>query len=267
MTTSTPPAEVGLPDGRTVATANPWEVEVLWREVSGDGMYTRAAAALPADAVIVDVGAHIGLSALCFADRLPDARIYAVEAAPATFECLRRNLERYVPGATAIHAAVGDRDGTATFEYYPNSTSMSTMYADEDDDRRNVTAVMTHGGVPAREQQGFLTSLRAGSSRVTVPVVRLSTLLRRAGIDRVDLLKVDVERAEWDVLCGIDAGHWPLIGAVVAEVHDIDGQLDRVVRLLRERGYTVEVGQDPSFAGGSVHLLHATAARDGRAAR
>ena len=53
---------------------------------------------------------------------------------------------------------------------------------------------------------------------------------------RVDFLKVDVERAELEVLKGVSARDWSRIGKVVCEVHDIDGALEQVQDLLRATG-------------------------------
>ncbi|TGD36472.1 hypothetical protein EB834_19580 [Brevibacterium aurantiacum] len=36
------------------------------------------------------------------------------------------------------------------------------------------------------------------------------------GLEKVSLLKIDVERSELDVIRGISADHWPLIERVVA---------------------------------------------------
>uniref|UniRef100_A0A0D3L0V8 Methyltransferase FkbM domain-containing protein n=1 Tax=Emiliania huxleyi (strain CCMP1516) TaxID=280463 RepID=A0A0D3L0V8_EMIH1 len=62
-------------------------------------------------------------------------------------------------------------------------------------------------------------------------------MLEELGVERVDLLKVDCEGDELAVLRGISARHWAAIRQVVAEVHDINGRLDRVVALLRRHGF------------------------------
>jgi FkbM family methyltransferase len=47
------------------------------------------------------------------------------------------------------------------------------------------------------------------------PLRRLSNLLREERIDRVALLKVDVEKSELEVLAGIDDEHWPHIDRAI----------------------------------------------------
>lgn len=44
----------------------------------------------------------------------------------------------------------------------------------------------------------------------------VSDLIQEHGLPRVDLLKIDVERAELDVLRGVAPAHWPLIHQVTA---------------------------------------------------
>ena len=57
-----------------------------------------------------------------------------------------------------------------------------------------------------------------------------------------------MERAELEVLRGVAEEHWPLVGAVVAEVHDENGRLAAVRELLEGRGFAVDVRQDPLLA-------------------
>lgn len=52
----------------------------------------------------------------------------------------------------------------------------------------------------------------------------------------VDLLKIDVERAELAVLRGVQPEDWPRIRQVSMEVHDVDGQLQRVLDVLQTQG-------------------------------
>ena len=65
-----------------------------------------------------------------------------------------------------------------------------------------------------------------------------------AGVERVDLLKVDVEGAEEAVLAGIPDATWPAIRQLVVEVHDVDGRLERLRRLLERCGYRTQSARE-----------------------
>ena len=79
-------------------------------------------------------------------------------------------------------------------------------------------------------------------------------------LKKVDLLKVDVERAELAVLRGISDSDWPKIRQIVIEVHDIDGRLAEVKRLLTvDAGFQVTaVEQDRNLKGSTLYNIYAT---------
>ncbi|CAN0151235.1 unnamed protein product, partial [Ectocarpus sp. 13 AM-2016] len=56
------------------------------------------------------------------------------------------------------------------------------------------------------------------------------------GVDKIDLLKIDVEGAELDVLLGIEQQDWPKIKQVVAEVHPVGDRVTRACELLGRHG-------------------------------
>ena len=76
----------------------------------------------------------------------------------------------------------------------------------------------------------------------------------------MDLLKVDVERAELEVLMGIDAADWPRIRQIAMEVHDLDNRLSIIQSLLRDTaGFTkIETDQDGTLTGSSLYTIYAT---------
>jgi FkbM family methyltransferase len=113
-------------------------------------------------ATILDLGANVGVSALFFRRQFPDARIVAVEASPALCRLLRENTAGL--GVEVRDVAVAARSGTATFYESAESWTGSTI--------------------------------RAVGPAVQVPAVSLDELLECGA----DLVKVDVEGAEFDVL-------------------------------------------------------------------
>jgi FkbM family methyltransferase len=140
---------------------------------------------LPDPEVIVDLGSHAGFSVLFFRARFPAARIIAVEADPRTLRKLQRNVG-HLGGVTIVHAAMGADDGTARLDVGELSWS-------------------------SRRARGTV----AG---VAVPAISLDTLCRRLQLRRIDLLKIDIEGAEWDVLNALPEQF--RIREIVGELHD-----------------------------------------------
>jgi hypothetical protein len=98
-----------------------------------------------------------------------------------------------------------------------------------------------------------------GASRnYRCPGRTLSSVLDGFGVDRIDLLKIDVEGAELDVLSGISECDWPRIRQIVAEVHDVAGRAALIRRQLVERGFAeVTITQELEFGGTSLHNVYA----------
>ena len=95
----------------------------------------------------------------------------------------------------------------------------------------------------------ILYQLASPSARreVCSQLTTLPALLRREGLHGrdIDMVKVDVEGAEWLVLQGIDDGTWARIRQLVVEVHNIDGRVNKVAQLLRDKGFAnVVVGTE-----------------------
>jgi FkbM family methyltransferase len=248
---------VQLADGRSIACTNPLDQQI-WPGLWEDSPYDDGLASLRAGDVIVDVGAHLGLTALYFSDRVPGVRVIAFEPTPDTYACLADNVERLMPNVSAVNLALGAAPGTAELTYYPNHTMMATTVVDDADDEHNMSAVLANFGVNAEAQVQFWRDFRAGMRLYAVRVTTLGDVIDEHGIDEIGLLKIDVERGELAVLRGLRPDQWSRVRQAVVEVHNIGDNLSAVLELLREHGYDTKVFQEPVFAGGSVHIVYAS---------
>jgi FkbM family methyltransferase len=125
--------------------------------------------------VVVDVGANIGCTSILFAQRA--RRVLAFEASPSTFAFLHRNIERAGLRNVELHnEALGAEPGVSQLTY----------------------AVVNRAG-------GFVsagTPTSSGHVTETITIARLDDAVRRAALDSLDLLKIDVEGFEKSVLDG-----------------------------------------------------------------
>ncbi|MGO4759143.1 FkbM family methyltransferase, partial [Streptomyces sp. 2MCAF27] len=138
---------------------------------------------------------------------------------------------------------------------------LSGRYADSRLDRQRVRTIASKDLGPAVSGRDVedIVDARLGATRMTRPVITLSSVIEEQGIARIDLLKIDVERGELDVLAGIADGHWPLIRRIVIEVDDADGRLAAVLELLRSHGYTVAVDDNTGQAAADgLRVVHAS---------
>jgi FkbM family methyltransferase len=161
---------------------------------------------LPRSDVLVDLGANFGLATCYLVSCLPFSRVLAVEPNPLCRRVLERNLRcragmraELVP---AMVAALDDDEGRLAL----SRNFVLARSADYRYDERPTTRVFD--GLPRR---------------------RLSTILHDRGISRVDLLKMDVEFAEYDVT-GADAEELRRCNCVIAELHGIADQRESLMR-------------------------------------
>lgn len=116
------------------------------------------------------------------------------------------------------------------------------------------------GGIPTWWISRTLFEAAIGTSRRVCPMQTLSDVVERERPSRIDLLKIDVEGAEFEVLLGVADETWPLVRQVVLEGVDVDGRLAAIATLLRARGFLdlhVETSTTASSRGLTNFVLHA----------
>ncbi|MFE9068500.1 FkbM family methyltransferase [Streptomyces violaceusniger] len=255
-----------LPDGTSVFSLNGNETDYLYREIFHDESYIPPRGwDLPARPVVFDIGANIGLFTLFTLQRWPDAQVFSFEPVPDVFEALRRNTEQLI--AVRLHnVALGDADQSRELTYYPKYTMMSGFDADPAVDRTLATAFVSSTAESLdeglreefiHEVEGLVDDCLDERRMVRCDVQRLETFAAGAGIDRVDLLKVDVEGFELRVLRGIGDRLWPGIGNAVIEVADRKGELDAVLSLLEDHGMRTFVRQAAEYRKTDLHTVFA----------
>jgi FkbM family methyltransferase len=125
--------------------------------------------------VVFDIGAHCGVSAYHFAQRVgPTGRVYAFEPDAGSFEYLQRNIELHrLTNVTAIPIAVAGRSGRRSFN---NDSSQGAAFSD---------LVFRGGASPSQE----------------VDALTLADACEHVGAEPA-FVKLDVEGAEVEIVEG-----------------------------------------------------------------
>jgi amino acid adenylation domain-containing protein/FkbM family methyltransferase len=246
-----------LPNQLQVRHQNRNETEFIYDQIFSQRMYLRHGVKLRDGDCVFDVGANIGLFTLFVYEHYPRARVFAFEPMPTSFACLRDNVGRYDLPAVLYRCALSNRTGAGRFMFYPKWTASSSLYGDAQAEEAALLTYLRNQGKEVAEYAAQLAAGRYEGEEVECRLQRLSEIIAEQKIERIDLLKLDVEKSEWDVLEGIDAEDWNKIRQVVVEVHDLEGRLERMQQLLAEQGFVVEVEQEAGLVGTNIYSLYA----------
>ncbi|AND15928.1 non-ribosomal peptide synthetase [Rathayibacter tritici] len=234
-----------LPDGTTVFHHNARETDFVYDEVFVQQEYLRHGVTIRDGDRVLDIGANIGLFTLFVARHAPGAVVHAFEPIPPLVDTLRRNVALHAPRAVVHPLGVSAEPGEATFTFYRHNTVISSSRTSPEEAHELMSSYVLgqdgQGSVDVDDVPlvGRLVDARLGSDEFVCELTTVSDALVSTGLDRVDLLKIDVENAEYDVLKGVSATDWARVRQVVVEVHDIGGRLEHVTTLLRALGFTV----------------------------
>jgi len=132
---------------------------------------------------VVDLGANIGLTSVYLAKRYGATLIVAVEPDPQNAELVRRNFRQNAIRGYVVEAAIGPQDGTVRFS-------------------SEVDSNIGHVSLEGRE----------------VPMVSMETLCASHALQRIDVLKMDIEGGEQQLLSG-PIGWLSNVKSIVAEFH------------------------------------------------
>ena len=262
-----------LQNGLRLFYLNWGETRFLYDEIFEANSYLRHGIELHDGDTVVDVGANIGLFDLFLHQKWPGIRLFSFEPIPEIFAVLCANVRLHGMNARAFDVALADRVGTAEFTFYPNNSVMSGRYADHSEDVETTRAFIGNRdpafASQAQEDPDFAERAndlleRLFERRTAVVNLRpLSEIVAAEGIDQIDLLKIDAEKSEHEVLAGLTDADWPRVRQIVIEVHDFDGRLRRIQEFLREKGFRLQVEQDPLLRSTAIFDLYGTARSPG----
>lgn len=177
----------------------------MWMEIFIDKEYELPSTMFPK--TIIDIGANVGFSSLNFILRDPNTHIVALEPDPHNFSVLRKNVG-YISAVTLLQKAIAAQSGERMFYTMPHQ-GMSSSFIKQDK-----------------------------AEAITVPTISLDEVLDNSGWQQVDLVKFDIEGAEWEVFKNAPLER---IKALIGEYHeDLVGKpLNDFIALFP--GFTAEV--------------------------
>lgn len=254
-----------LPNGIEIAYQSRAEVDFFYEDVFEHEVYLRHGITLKDGDCVFDVGANIGFFTLFVHQKCTPGIVYAFEPAKPLFDILRFNTSRHGASVRLFNFGIADEHKRASFTFYPQSSGMSSFYADKEEEKEVLRALMQNqqrsgmaGMSDVLKHADDLLEERFRSETLDCELRPLSEVIREWGVGRIDLLKIDVQKSELDVLEGIAGDDWLKIQQIVIEVHDNGGRLALVQALLDSHGYATTVEQDDPYGSSIIYNLYAT---------
>lgn len=166
---------------------------------------------LSPNALVLDIGAHIGSFTLYLKQKRPDLKIYCFEPAPDNFKILSENIT--INGFSDIklfQVAVASQTGQ---KYLEKEKLASNAY-------------------------------KLGQSGKRVDCLDLDTFIKNEGIYEIDLIKMDCEGAEFEILTNFK--NLKKVKSIILEYHRISVKFDDsyIVNLMRTNNFKLKNRRD-----------------------
>jgi FkbM family methyltransferase len=188
--------------------------------------------------VIFDIGANVGDVSSYLLHYFPSATVFAFEPCSATYEQLLANVQK---------TGYGDRFRPFRLGFFDEET----------EGMLHVTSA--HGAnslvTPGEEYRSLNPHIKTVATE-QIPLMRLDDFVARERIDKIDLVKIDVEGVEQQVLRGGADTFANRVATVVMEVSFVrrprgDGEYIRLFQLLHDYGFAPAEIYDLSHAEGA----------------
>ncbi|MFN4909960.1 MAG: FkbM family methyltransferase [Flavobacteriales bacterium] len=261
--------QVNLQDGTRIHCVRKPEAKMLDHHVEG---YLKHGISIKNNDIVFDVGANVGVFGVRVMQKAENVSVYAFEPIPEIAAALSKNAALHGQGKmVVIEKGVSSSNGIATFTYFPNTPALSTLHPEQWDDnpgafKEAVKSTMKNPPqnmrwmrwIPSPFAGVIAWFLVRGRKQFSCELITIDEVIKQHSIERIDLLKIDCEGAEWDVLQGVNTENWNKVNAVVAEVHDSNGRLNKTIELLKKHGFTsFEIEQEEGLANSKMFNLFA----------
>jgi amino acid adenylation domain-containing protein/FkbM family methyltransferase len=252
-----------LPNNMAIVHRNTYETDFFYSQIFEEHTDLKHGITIHDGDCIFDVGANIGLFTL-FVNQLADkVSVFAFEPIPPIFEALRINTNLYAANTKIFQHGLSDEMRIVEFTYYPQSSCQSGYYADVDEDMQILKEIMLNQHQNLAEHTGLtdyfdkIIEDRAQQQTFICETKTISSVIQQHQIERIDLLKIDTEKSEYEILMGINDLDWLKIRQIVIEAHNKDGQIQKIVELLEVHDYSVVVEQDLLLKGTNIYNIYA----------
>jgi FkbM family methyltransferase len=165
--------------------------------------------------VVLDIGANNGLFSLLM---LNDGckKIYAFEPNQESLINLK-HLFRNTDKVVSVEKAVYTKDEPLEFFIDPNNTTIGSV------------------------SEQHLLSNGTSVQKIVVPAVSLKTFIKENNLDRISLVKMDIEGAEYEIIHNLEDEIFDKVDRFLIEYHEnTDNRVVKLIDKLKSKGYDID---------------------------
>lgn len=252
-----------LPNGLPIIHQNKNETEFLYEEIFEQNQYLSEGIELDNDACVIDVGANIGMFAIQAAMVSKNATVYAIEPVADIHKVLNTNVSLYDLNIKTFNIGLSDTNCKKSINFYPKMSVMSGSSGDHDEEK---DLIRTH--IKAKlgkeyfnlnnDELDEIINSYLQSNEIECDFETFDFFIDRNFIKKIDLLKIDVEKAELQVLDGISPKNWSIVQQCVIELHDHEGSKNKILAILKANNFICKVRQYHTLVDTNLFTIYAS---------
>lgn len=239
-----------LKNGLAIVHLNKNETDFLYRDIFEHRAYFQHGISLQPNAIVIDVGTNIGLFSLQAHFQASNVTIYCFEPNPFVSKIAAANFELYKVNAYINEVGLGREEKNMEFTFYPKMSFLSGLHADIEEEKQLIHSYLVKNNLIENHSDTTITDIldhKLEAQKLVVPISTLSKFIAEKKLEKIDLLKINVEKAELDVLLGLQEADWNKIKQIVLEAHDVNNRLQDIEKLLVKHDFVINTKKDWSL--------------------